>query len=112
MVVLGKSLSGGVYPVSAVLADNEVMDQIKPGEHGSTWGGNPMAAAVAKAGLEVILNEKLTENSLELGNQFYRDLNNIFGKKSWVKEIRGGKGLYAGIQLTPDMPVSNVISHL
>lgn len=100
MVILGKSLSGGVYPVSAVLADNEIMDQIKPGEHGSTWGGNPMAAAVAKAGLEVILKENLTENSLKLGNIFYSELNRIFGSKSWVKEIRGGRGLYAGIQLT------------
>ena len=67
MVILGKSLSGGTYPVSALLADNEIMDEIKPGEHGSTWGGNPVAAAVAKAGLEVILNEKLSENSLQLG---------------------------------------------
>ena len=112
MVILGKSLSGGTYPVSAVLADNEVMEQIKPGEHGSTWGGNPMAAAVAKAGLEVLLQENLTENSFVLGNKFYAELQRIFSNKSWLKEVRGGRGLYAGLHLAPDMPPSRLINAL
>merc|ERR1711988_1247688 len=70
MVVLGKALSGGMYPVSAVLADDEVMMTIKPGQHGSTYGGNPVAARVAIASLEVLRDEKLDENAEKMGNIF------------------------------------------
>ena len=70
ILILGKALSGGVFPVSAVLANNEVMMCIKPGEHGSTFGGNPLACVVAKAALEVVIEEKLSENAMELGIHF------------------------------------------
>lgn len=63
MVVMGKALSGGFYPVSTLLADNAVMDCIRPGDHGSTYGGNPMAAAIAKVSVEVLINEGMVENS-------------------------------------------------
>jgi len=69
MVTLGKSLSGGFIPISCVLADNEVMDLIKPGDHGSTFGGSPLAAAVGMAALDVILEEGLVENSLKMGDK-------------------------------------------
>lgn len=71
-----------------------------------------MAAVVAKAGLEVILNENLTENSLKLGKVFYSELNRIFETKSWCKEVRGGRGLYAGIQLSAEMPYARVVNQL
>src|SRR5690606_18121058 len=70
ILILGKALSGGVYPVSAVLANNEIMNVIKPGQHGSTFGGNPLAAAVAIAALEVVTDEKLAENADRLGKLF------------------------------------------
>ena len=75
LLILGKALSGGVFPVSAVLANNEVMMCIKPGEHGSTFGGNPLACAVAQAALEVIIEEKLAENAYNLGEYFREELN-------------------------------------
>ena len=75
ILILGKALSGGVFPVSAVLANNEVMMCIKPGEHGSTFGGNPLACVVAKAALDVIVDEKLSENAFELGNYFRSEIN-------------------------------------
>ncbi len=70
VLILGKALSGGVLPVSAVLADDEIMMCIKPGEHGSTYGGNPLACAVAKTALEVIKDENLEENAMLMGNYF------------------------------------------
>lgn len=109
MVILGKSLAGGVYPVSCVLADDKVMNPIKPGEHGSTWGGNPLAAAVATAGLEVILEEKLTENSYNLGIIFKKELDNIFGKRSWMREVRGGRGLYGGLLISDDLDIQKLV---
>ena len=78
ILILGKALSGGTMPVSAVLADDEIMLRIKPGEHGSTFGGNPVACAVAQAALEVIRDEKLTEGAVAKGErfrQYIRDLN-------------------------------------
>ncbi|HIB37407.1 ornithine--oxo-acid transaminase [Mesonia sp.] len=96
MVTLGKAISGGVYPVSAVLAKNEVMDVIKPGQHGSTFGGNPVAAAVAIASLEVVRDEKLAENSDKLGNLFRRELNNYIRNSKVVDRVRG-KGLMNAI---------------
>jgi ornithine--oxo-acid transaminase len=67
IVLLGKALSGGFMPVSVVLCDNEIMDNIKPGEHGSTYGGNPLACAVTKVALDVLIDEKMSENSAEMG---------------------------------------------
>ena len=86
MVCLGKSLSGGFMPISAVLANNEIMDQIKPGEHGSTFGGNPLAARTALAALNVIFEEKLIENSEKMGKLFLGNLRKIFNS-----EGRNGK---------------------
>lgn len=96
ILVLGKALSGGVYPVSAVLANNAVMDVIKPGNHGSTFGGNPVAAAVAIAALEVVRDEQLAENSEKLGNLFRSELNNYIATSNIVSLVRG-KGLLNAI---------------
>jgi ornithine--oxo-acid transaminase len=96
VVVVGKALSGGFYPVSGILADDAVMGVFKPGEHGSTYGGNPMAAAVAQAALRVLVEEKMVERSAELGPYFMEKLRKIQSKH--VKEVRG-KGLWIGIEL-------------
>ena len=96
ILILGKALSGGVFPVSAVLANNEVMMCIKPGEHGSTFGGNPLACVVAKAALDVIIDEKLSENAFELGIYFRCELNKFIEKSGLVKLVRG-KGLLNAI---------------
>lgn len=96
ILILGKALSGGVYPVSAVLADNEVMDVIKPGQHGSTFGGNPLACAVALAALEVVKEEKLAENAQKLGEIFRRELETFALDHPLVKKVRG-KGLLNAI---------------
>ncbi|MDQ3551737.1 MAG: ornithine--oxo-acid transaminase [Bacteroidota bacterium] len=90
ILILGKALSGGLLPVSAVLADDEVMLTIKPGEHGSTYGGNPLACKVAIAALEVLKEENMAENAIVLGEQFRKGLENI--KSKHIKIIRG-KGL-------------------
>lgn len=92
ILILGKALSGGVLPVSAVLADDEIMMCIKPGEHGSTYGGNPLACAVAKAALEVIKDENLEENAMEMGNLFRNNLEKLKEKSKLIDLIRG-KGL-------------------
>lgn len=76
ILILGKALSGGMYPVSAVLANNNIMDVIKPGQHGSTFGGNPLACAVAMAALDVVQDEKLSERAEELGNLFRSEIEN------------------------------------
>lgn len=96
MVLLGKALSGGVYPVSAVLADKEIMLCIKPGEHGSTYGGNPLGCAVAIAALEVIKEEGLVEKSRDLGESFRSSLRAI--NSPYIKEVRG-KGLLNAIEI-------------
>jgi ornithine--oxo-acid transaminase len=96
VLILGKALSGGVYPVSAVLANDNIMNVITPGSHGSTFGGNPVAAAVAIAALEVIRNEQLTENAERLGQLFRTQLNHYIEKSSIVKLVRG-KGLLNAI---------------
>ena len=96
ILILGKALSGGVFPVSAVLANNEVMMCIKPGEHGSTFGGNPLACAVAKAALEVIIEEDLAENAYDLGEYFREELNKFIKDSPIVKLVRG-KGLLNAI---------------
>ena len=96
ILILGKALSGGVFPVSAVLADNDVMMCIGPGEHGSTFGGNPLACAVAHAALEVIINENLIEKAYDLGNIFRAKLNSYIKNSKVVKLVRG-KGLLNAI---------------
>lgn len=98
ILILGKALGGGVYPVSAVLADNEIMLTILPGEHGSTFGGNPLAARVAIASLEVIKNEKLAENADRLGKIFRAELSGI---KSDMIEFVRGKGLLNAVGIKP-----------
>mgnify|MGYP001344535188 CR=1 FL=1 len=95
--ILGKALGGGVYPVSAVAADREVLQVFDPGSHGSTFGGNPMGAAVAIAALEVLEEEKLIERSRQLGEYLMGKLNRLTSPK--IKEIRG-RGLFIGIELT------------
>ncbi|KAA3643346.1 MAG: ornithine--oxo-acid transaminase [Chloroflexi bacterium] len=96
MTIIGKALSGGFYPVSAVLADTEIMSLFVPGEHGSTFGGNPLGAAVASAALKVLVDEKLIEKANELGEYFMEQLVEI--PSPHVKEVRG-KGMMIGIEL-------------
>ena len=96
ILILGKALSGGVLPVSAVLADDEVMMCIKPGEHGSTFGGNPMACVVAKAALEVVEDEGLEKNAIELGEVFRSEMRKLASKSDLVNGVRG-KGLLNAI---------------
>ena len=98
ILILGKALSGGVIPASAVLADDEIMLCIKPGEHGSTFGGNPLASSVCHAALKVIIDEKLSENSYLLGKRFRKSLNSYVEKSSIVLKIRG-KGLLNAIEI-------------
>jgi ornithine--oxo-acid transaminase len=101
ILILGKALSGGVYPVSAVLANNEIMNVIRPGNHGSTFGGNPIAAAVAIAALEVVRDEKLAENAEYLGKIFRAEMNAYIAKSDLVKLVRG-KGLLNAIVINDD----------
>ncbi|MDR7372168.1 ornithine--oxo-acid transaminase [Flavobacterium aquidurense] len=96
ILILGKAISGGVYPVSAVLANNEILNVIKPGQHGSTFGGNPIAAAVAIAALEVIKDEKLAENAERLGIILRKGLNEIAERNNLITLVRG-KGLLNAI---------------
>jgi len=96
IVIIGKALSGGLYPVSAILADDDVMNVFKPGDHGSTFGGNPLGAAVATAALSVIEDENLIERSHELGEYFMERLRGI--DSTHIKEVRG-KGLWIGVEL-------------
>ncbi len=98
ILILGKALSGGVYPVSCVLADDEIMLTIKPGEHGSTYGGNPIAATVAMAALDVIIDEKLAENATNMGEIFRREMSAV---KSEMIELVRGKGLLNAIAVKP-----------
>ncbi len=96
ILILGKALSGGAYPVSAVLANNDIMNVIKPGNHGSTFGGNPIAAAVAMAALEVVKDEKLAENAQQLGELFRSELDKYIETSTIAKLVRG-KGLLNAI---------------
>lgn len=95
--VMGKALGGGVYPVSAIAADDDILGVFEPGSHGSTFGGNPLAAAVGVAALEVIIEENLVEKSLELGEYLLGRLKEI--EHPEIKDVRG-KGLFVGIELT------------
>lgn len=96
LLVVGKALGGGFYPVSAVLASKSIFEVITPGDHGSTFGGNPLGSVIAQASLQVIIKENLVEKSAELGRYFLNKLKTIQSK--WIKEIRG-KGLLIGIEL-------------
>jgi ornithine--oxo-acid transaminase len=99
IVTIGKALSGGFYPVSAMLADKKVMDVFNPGDHGSTFGGNPLAAAVARAALKVLVEENLIENANEMGEYLMGRLRRI--ESPHIKEVRG-KGLLIGVELFPE----------
>jgi len=98
VLILGKALSGGAMPVSAVLANDEIMLTIKPGQHGSTFGGNPLAAVVATEALHVVIDEQLAENAAEQGNYFRAALNNLKNKTDLITEVRG-KGLLNAIEI-------------
>ncbi|MBN1599756.1 MAG: ornithine--oxo-acid transaminase [Bacteroidales bacterium] len=100
ILILGKALSGGMYPISAVLADDEIMLCIKPGEHGSTYGGNPIAAKVGIAALEVLKNEKLEEKSARLGEIFRKEIQKLVEQYEMVELVRG-KGLLNAIVIKP-----------
>jgi len=100
ILILGKALSGGVLPVSAVLADDEIMLTIKPGEHGSTYGGNPLACAVTMTAMDVLISEKLSENAAHLGEVLKRELNSIKEKSNIITLVRG-KGLFYAIVIKP-----------
>ncbi|MDX1643547.1 MAG: ornithine--oxo-acid transaminase [Thermoanaerobaculia bacterium] len=99
IVIIGKALSGGLYPASAILADDEVMSVFTPGDHGSTYGGNPVAAAVCQAALQVLVDEGMIDNSARLGEYFLERLRGIDAPA--VKEVRG-RGLWIGIELHPE----------
>jgi ornithine--oxo-acid transaminase len=99
MIIIGKALSGGFYPVSAVVADQELLGLFKAGEHGSTFGGNPLGMAVARAAMRVIIEENLVENCARMGEYFMEQLVEI--SSPHVKEVRG-KGLLIGVELRPE----------
>jgi ornithine--oxo-acid transaminase len=105
MLILGKAVSGGVYPVSAVLADDEVMMCLKPGEHGSTFGGNPLACKVAMTALDVIKDERLAENAEKLGQLFRAEMQKLVEEFDMVKMVRG-KGLLNAVMIN-DTPESS-----
>jgi ornithine--oxo-acid transaminase len=105
ILILGKALSGGVFPVSAVLADDEVMMCIKPGEHGSTFGGNPLACKIAQAALEVVVEEDLASKSYDLGMLFREQLERYAATSSVVRLVRG-KGLLNALVIN-DTPESD-----
>jgi ornithine--oxo-acid transaminase len=99
VVIIGKALSGGLYPVSAVLSSKEVLGVFKPGDHGSTFGGNPLACAVAREALRVLMDEHLIERSRELGEYFKGRLQRL--ESPHIKEVRG-RGLFVGVELHPE----------
>lgn len=98
LTLVGKALSGGYYPVSAVLSNKEVMDVLQPGEHGSTFGGNPLACAVARTALRVLDEENLVENAARMGTYFLEGLRQI--NNAQIKEIRG-RGLMLAVEFDP-----------
>lgn len=99
LTLIGKALSGGFYPISAVLSNTEVLGVLKPGEHGSTFGGNPLACAVARTALKVLVEENLIQNAEGMGNYFMERLRTIDNPK--IKEVRG-RGLLIGVEFHPD----------
>jgi len=99
VTVIGKALSGGFYPISAILSNKEVLGVFMPGDHGSTFGGNPLACAVARTAIKVLIEEKMIENASKLGDYFLTQLRGI--KSPYIKEVRG-KGLMIGVELVPE----------
>ena len=99
MTLVGKALSGGFYPVSAVLSNSEVLGVLKPGQHGSTFGGNPLACAIARAALKALTEEGMIENSARMGDYFMAGLRSI--RSNLVKEVRG-RGLMLAVELHPE----------
>jgi ornithine--oxo-acid transaminase len=99
ITLIGKALSGGFYPISAVLSNVEVLGVLRPGEHGSTFGGNPLACAVARTALKVIIEENMVENAARMGDYFLSGLKEI--KSPYIREVRG-KGLMIAVELLPD----------
>lgn len=99
ILILGKALSGGTFPISAVLANDDIMVHLKPGEHGSTYGGNPLACQIAIAALEILRDENLAQKAEKLGELFRKEMKTI--NYPWVKEVRG-KGLLNAIEIQPD----------
>jgi len=99
VTLIGKAMAGGYYPVSAVLSNSEVLGVLRPGEHGSTFGGNPLACAVADTALKVLVEENMVENSAAMGAYFLNGLRQI--DSPLVKEVRG-RGLMIGLELTPE----------
>ncbi len=99
LTLIGKALSGGFYPVSAVLSNSEVMDVLNPGEHGSTFGGNPLAAAIARTSLKVLVEEGMVENAAKMGDRFIAGLRTI--ENPHIKEIRG-RGLMIAVEFEPE----------
>ncbi len=99
LTLIGKALSGGFYPISAVLSNREVMDVLRPGEHGSTFGGNPLACAVARSALKVLVEEHMIENAAAMGDYFLTNLSSI--RAPHIKEVRG-RGLMLAVELMPD----------
>jgi ornithine--oxo-acid transaminase len=99
LTIVGKALSGGFYPISAVLSNVEVLGVLRPGEHGSTFGGNPLACAVARTALQVLVEEGMIENAAKMGEYFMTNLKQI--KSPHIKEVRG-KGLLIGVELHPE----------
>jgi ornithine--oxo-acid transaminase len=99
LTLIGKALSGGFYPISAVLSNKEVMDVLRPGEHGSTFGGNPLACAVARTALKVLTEENMIKNAAAMGDYFLANLAKI--RAPSIKEVRG-RGLMMAVELTPD----------
>ena len=107
VLIVGKALAGGFYPVSAVLSSREVIGVLHPGDHGSTFGGNPMACAVARASLRVIVEERLAERSAELGAVLMERLRQI--RSSHIRELRG-RGLWVAIELNgPARPICEAL---
>ena len=99
LTLVGKALSGGFYPISAILSNAEVLGVFMPGDHGSTFGGNPLACAVARTALQVLVEENMIENSARLGRYFLGRLQKI--KSPWIREVRG-LGLFIGVELIPE----------
>jgi len=99
IVTLGKAISGGVTPVSGIVANNNIMDQIKPGDHGSTYGGNPLGMAIAKRAVEVIIEEGMVENSEKMGNVLTKRFKQF--KSPLIKDVRN-RGLFCAIEVHGD----------
>ena len=102
IIAMGKAMSGGVVPASGVVCDAYLMDHIQPGDHGSTYGGNPLAMAVSRAAVQVLIDELLDENALKMGDLLMKELKTI--KCPLIKEVRGS-GLFIGIEIRSDSNV-------